>query len=137
MCIPSCAGFIVPFVIQIVQKASATYGDAGDWLLYITMPNYCVFRALSSLQTKHAEINGCSMFLEDVDLTMFCEMLRRNGFSSRCCPGELQMSSIVISQILCTTSHESYFLNWHKISLISSCLCTNQLVHVQWFFGPM
>jgi len=115
---------VTKYVLAIVQKADDTYMKSVDRLFWITMPNYCVSDALTRLQLKYGDINYCIRFFGANDPTTFCEMLRRIDRTSSCCPGELQMSSVVISQISCMTSHESYFLNLHKISLISSCPCT-------------
>ena len=111
-------------VLGIVKNADDTYMKAVDRLFYITMPNYCMSYALTRLQSKYDDINYCSRLFGANDPTTFCEMLRTSDTTSSCCPGELQMSSVVISQISCMTSHDSYFLNLHKISLISSCPCT-------------
>ena len=112
------------YVLAIVLKADVTYIKAVNRLFYITMPNYCMSEALILLQKKYDEINYCSRLFGANDQTTFCEMVRTSDTTNDCCPGELQMSSVVISQISCMTSHDSYFLNLHKISLISSCPCT-------------
>ena len=76
-------------VIGIVTTVAVAYANATEWLFDITMPSYCVLKALNNLKRMHHSVKRCSQLAEAVDLTTLCELLDRNNETNPCCPGEL------------------------------------------------
>lgn len=118
-CATRYAGVVAVFIMMVLNGLETQIiATAIEWLLYVTVPNYCLYAALTILPKKHEHASLCNEIYKYANQEVFCEQMSQNNQTHQCCPGKLQMSFCQIYTVLlifshCLNPHNTYF---HKQS---------------------
>jgi len=82
---------IVIGILQLIQIGESVV-EVFEYVFYIALPNFCFHKALQDLVLTHRFPTICSEIDENVNRTVFCELLRINNQTNPCCASELNVS---------------------------------------------